>query len=250
MRHMALLHAISIHAPLAGCDGKLCEDWEMTIISIHAPLAGCDDRLNAMSAQGQIFQSTHPLRGATLIKVITIADDAVISIHAPLAGCDRHKWECFIRTQHFNPRTPCGVRQLTSSSIPAIANFNPRTPCGVRHRRRETGAGLRNFNPRTPCGVRRGGMTMAEYINRISIHAPLAGCDEYDRFSVRGKLYFNPRTPCGVRRYLAKELRKRGISIHAPLAGCDPQRLALCLSPRNFNPRTPCGVRLDYDYHR
>ena len=59
-------------------------------------------------------------------------------------------------------------------------------------------------------------------IARISIHAPLAGCDQ------RGNLrrhplphYFNPRTPCGVR----------------------PRRRACAHTCANFNPRTPCGVR-------
>ncbi len=57
----------------------------------------------------------------------------------------------------------------------------------------------------------------------ISIHAPLAGCDQDSTF------YTAPT----------------GISIHAPLAGCDA--VADVINPRkrkNFNPRTPCGVRL------
>ena len=80
--------AISIHAPLAGCDGLiLCAGGRLQI-SIHAPLAGCDrlwllisyfcshfnprtpcgvrlsKRARIAAAAG--FQSTHPLRGATL----------------------------------------------------------------------------------------------------------------------------------------------------------------------------------------
>ena len=81
-------------------------------------------------------------------------------------------------------------------------------------------------------------------IHRISIHAPLAGCDVYffsqtfdiDKFQsthpLRGAtritgllsryIYnFNPRTPCGVR-------YRRGAA---------PRRR------QDFNPRTPCGVR-------
>ena len=56
----------------------------------------------------------------------------------------------------------------------------------------------------------------------ISIHAPLAGCDQvYVRRAYHGN-YFNPRTPCGVR-----------------LPSICP-----AVPPHNFNPRTPCGVRL------
>ena len=64
--HLDALAEISIHAPLAGCDGEtemyVHDDF---LISIHAPLAGCD----FLDAQA-------------------VRDGNYISIHAPLAGCD------------------------------------------------------------------------------------------------------------------------------------------------------------------
>ena len=109
----------------------LCVDF-VTIISIHAPLAGCD----------------HPQIG----KTIPIA----ISIHAPLAGCDRGARLLLQPQGHFNPRTPCGVRQFGEvTAVEMVPNFNPRTPCGVRRRRSPT----------------------TSRSESISIHAPLAGCD-------------------------------------------------------------------------
>ena len=81
--------AISIHAPHAGCDLEKhpIESGGITI-SIHAPHAGCDQSAvsNGFNA---IFQSTHPMRGATRA--------------------------CAVRRRHaddFNPRTPCGVRLI------------------------------------------------------------------------------------------------------------------------------------------
>ena len=56
-------------------------------ISIHAPLAGCDATRSLLSAACLAFQSTHPLRGATVI-VRALFTTLCISIHAPLAGCD------------------------------------------------------------------------------------------------------------------------------------------------------------------
>ena len=56
----------------------------------------------------------------------------------------------------------------------------------------------------------------------ISIHAPLAGCD--DRLMPLKYLEhnFNPRTPCGVRQlFFVIPVHLHAISIHAPLAGCD-----------------------------
>ena len=81
-------YTISIHAPLAGCDDVDIDDLQDCVdISIHAPLAGCDSRNHAPPCAAAAFQSTHPLRGATVFAAQKIKADR-ISIHAPLAGCD------------------------------------------------------------------------------------------------------------------------------------------------------------------
>ena len=108
----ASMPAISIHAPLAGCDSlhKVFYHTKATI-SIHAPLAGCDRSIsshrlsilinfnprtpcgvrrqcNSDRRKSQQFQSTHPLRGATMEHGRAESGELLISIHAPLAGCD------------------------------------------------------------------------------------------------------------------------------------------------------------------
>ena len=103
---------ISIHAPRAGCDPFCAESHSVFWISIHAPRAGCD--LNTLSAHTQmrVFQSTHPVRGATVIidgvchavpfqsthpvrgatpRPCKNNQRSAISIHAPRAGCDRER---------------------------------------------------------------------------------------------------------------------------------------------------------------
>ena len=87
VRGLALM-LISIHAPLAGCDALYSYLDGAACISIHAPLAGCDlsttirktslSHFNPRTPCGvrhiaQVvsintitFQSTHPLRGATV----------------------------------------------------------------------------------------------------------------------------------------------------------------------------------------
>ena len=122
-------------------------------ISIHAPRAGCDTERQQDSREKILFQSTHPVRGAT-IPYMTSLTGKDISIHAPRAGCDRrpaHRrrqtgisihapragcdscgfWRRFLH-RYFNPRTPCGVRLLHPLHKMCLMNFNPRTPCGVR----------------------------------------------------------------------------------------------------------------------
>ena len=145
-----------------------------------------------------------------------------ILIHAPLAGCDPcigREFSCF---GDFNPRTPCGVRPSLLSFVVRCTKFQSTHPL-------------------------RGATKIIMPIDGqlvISIHAPLAGCDQ------RGEQI--------VIIYI--------ISIHAPLAGCDfrsrrgwwsrrrfqsthPLRGATFAVEEgggvvvDFNPHTPCGVR-------
>ena len=103
---------ISIHAPREGCDATtIAPGLQGLSISIHAPREGCD--LSALGNVGGllVFQSTHPVRGATVTQAVaktkrakfqsthpvrgaTVAhaqvhDGLVISIHAPREGCDQ-----------------------------------------------------------------------------------------------------------------------------------------------------------------
>ena len=168
------------------------------------------------------FQSTHPLRGATIQAVLFLV---VIGVH-------------------FNPRTPCGVRPRELLQQTAGDHFNPRTPCGVRRGKTRNRHRARSFQSTHPLrGATECRVTDASQISgfqsthplrgatfsndfhfvgfKISIHAPLAGCDERRRLRGHPSRHFNPRTPCGVRRDIST---------------------AIC-SPWHFNPRTPCGVR-------
>ena len=170
--------------------------------------------------------------------------DPHISIHAPLAGCDgRTKGESRAN-EHFNPRTPCGVRPDRKAGGAAGINFNPRTPCGVRPGRYEPCHQLFPFQSTHPLR----GATFDHCVIiasvYISIHAPLAGCDNQRHPHAVAVYDFNPRTPCGVRppapavdmsqfvfqsthplrgatTMLPSSVTGLVISIHAPLAGCD-----------------------------
>ena len=135
---------------------RLCRNaliLALTAISIHAPLAGCDG-----------WHITAP----------TLFD---ISIHAPLAGCDCATGLSRPRALHFNPRTPCGVRLVV------IHSDTPTIPFQSTHPLR----GATKVSRVVHC------------LRRISIHAPLAGCDSALHCLSYFRLHFNPRTPCGVR---------------------------------------------------
>ena len=146
--------------------------------------------------------------------------------------------------KHFNPRAPCGARQEPNGKEGIAGEISIHAPHAGRDSsvaRIEVVAPY--FNPRAPCGARpvsmvlefcqesfqstrpmRGATEKSDASRRakeISIHAPHAGRDRYQRASVGRCTNFNPRAPCGAR------------------------RVTMMLSPRqiNFNPRAPCGAR-------
>ena len=76
--------------PRAPCGARLpcCVAlWNRGLISIHAPRAGRDRESNTDGVINDQFQSTRPVRGATL-GVLCVVEHNGISIHAPRAGRD------------------------------------------------------------------------------------------------------------------------------------------------------------------
>ena len=212
-----------------------------------------------------LFQSTHPLRGATetdrhFLRRQTYfnprtpcgvrqrhhhhgRDAHHISIHAPLAGCDCSFRREKRRARHFNPRTPCGVRRLFRRHTMSNVYFNPRTPCGVRRETLLYIGVVQEISIHAPlagcdpwAGLRPAALS-------ISIHAPLAGCDPWAglRPAALSISIHAPLAGCDGQGLLV--IMQHGISIHAPLAGCDAPACPAAHRRRHFNPRTPCGVR-------
>ena len=145
---------ISIHAPHAGCDVQIHR--QKVVVSYFNPRTPCGVRhLAYTQAQtAALFQSTHPMRGAT-----------------NAAG------RCYAQNKYFNPRTPCGVRQHKleqEHSMACISIHAPHAGCDLRKSILERVSAIsihaphagcdrcdlkrsltsRYFNPRTPCGVR------------------------------------------------------------------------------------------------
>ena len=100
---------ISIHAPLTGSDGVVNFAPANGAISIHAPLTGSDPRYNIHQKRPQQFQSTLPLRGATI----------AMARFTP-------------GPNDFNPRSPYGERLSKPRLKPRLYYFNPRSPYGER----------------------------------------------------------------------------------------------------------------------
>ena len=74
-------------------------------ISIHAPREGSDWREKLCLENDFVFQSTLPVRGAT-ISVYSTNCANEISIHAPREGSDYGGGKRWQNTEDFNPRSP------------------------------------------------------------------------------------------------------------------------------------------------
>ena len=101
------------------------------------PCSPCGERLclcpSAVSLQE--FQSTPPMRGATTY-VLQYVNRYFISIHAPHAGSDSASVLLQYPFRNFNPRPPCGERQISLLNPYYNAlDFNPRPPCGERQQK-------------------------------------------------------------------------------------------------------------------
>ena len=166
--------------PRAPCGARrrsILHGFQIFNISIHAPLAGRDPVWRAMPNAWGPFQSTRPLRGATMASDISCM---VMCYFNPRAPCGArppgNPWSR--RPAHFNPRAPCGARHGTFVSVHGYSaisihaplagrdleptsppmrppNFNPRAPCGARHEQTADAQIRVDFNPRAPCGARR-----------------------------------------------------------------------------------------------
>ena len=147
---------VSIHAPLAGRDSTAALPVSHTEgVSIHAPLAGRDPLPGFTHPGAWLFQSTRPLRGATLRQICGVQIVAV-SIHAPLAGRDSTAKRMYSRFVYVSIHAPLAGRDAC-----------PRVTSNVG----------RCFNPRAPCGARRKAVQQRSVHGVVSIHAPLAGRD-------------------------------------------------------------------------
>ena len=180
-------------------------------ISIHAPRVGCDYAFGAAPIQEELFQSTHPVWGAT-----------------SSAGRGHH------RLLDFNPRTPCGVRPGVQAAEaisrvfqsthpvwgatggpfqcpPPYGYFNPRTPCGVRPMSRMATSWLSIFQSTHPvwgATTRRAGSGINATVFQ-STH-PVWGATALTAWRCRRPPDFNPRTPCGVRRRAGQRTARPG----------------------------------------
>ena len=198
-------------------------------ISIHAPHTGRDRWTDRPQPVPCGFQSTRPIRGATLFRLSRFLRCRIFQSTRPIRGATRGSSSIQIRQRYFNPRAPYGARHNRLSDNMLCNNISIHAP----HTGRDdsgpgwTTTGL-HFNPRAPYGARRSGVSPAGPCGGISIHAPHTGRDLHlliviyqtggfqSTRPIRGATvcgwawflalsHFNPRAPYGARRHQSAE---------------------------------------------
>ena len=165
-----------------------------------------------------VFQSTHPVRGAT-DKLVRLRAVFHISIHAPREGCDElHAGAAAVNVgiSIHAPREGCDAEPMACGSADTTFQSTHPVRGATKTRRRLTI--VKKFQSTHPvrgatldrCDVRTG--------RRISIHAPREGCDGYR----------------STRPHAARQFQ----STH-PVRGATRLRDSSSSTPRYFNPRTP-----------
>ena len=123
------------------------------------------------------FQSTRPIRGATLL-LFCSRYPFDISIHAPHTGRDVAPNAIKPMPMDFNPRAPYGARRCTKCHTADAEGFQSTRPIrGATTSSIGASCLSINFNPRAPYGARH---VLAEGLRlkgKISIHAPHTGRD-------------------------------------------------------------------------
>ena len=150
---------------------------------------------------------------------------------------------------YFNPRAPCGARQLIADGVNTLGQFQSTRPVRGATNMRVNIRFSTSISIHAPRAGRDPGPEVLHYGRWISIHAPRAGRDHTVSLHCWRWRNFNPRAPCGARRSPAMRILRTtsfqstrpvrgathersdphagaGISIHAPRAGRDHHRAA------------------------
>ena len=211
---------VSIHAPRAGRDARICQTHAEQVVSIHAPRAGRDHRHQGACNRSAV--SIHaPRAGRDLSRQRTDWQRSV-SIHAPRAGRDRSVRCARRRMAVFQSTRPVrGATALVGHMSPCddVSIHAPRAGRDTFYRsKRFTTLSFQSTRP-----VRGATLTLLDTASFLTCFNPRAPCGARPDTTARRcqEQRFNPRAPCGARQF-ARDL---------------------CLSLIRFNPRAPCGAR-------
>ena len=176
-RH-ALYRLISIHAPRAGSDAQdLRAGPAVQVISIHAPRAGSDGSLERLFVQRWNFNPRSPC-GERLESSNKTLSQTQFQSTLPVRGATVQVRGDTLYTRYFNPRSPCGERPLAGPAVcHGAAVFQSTLPVrGATGRRGGLPAHLAAFQSTLPVrGATRGKDYAAKYEPLFQSTLPVRG---------------------------------------------------------------------------
>ena len=215
-------------------------------ISIHAPRAGSDMGRHCVLRAITRFQSTLPVRGATISCRVVFCDRISISIHAPRAGSDVCSLSAYI------------VIKVISIHAPRAGSDHQILSCCPH----------KNISIHAP---RAGSDQLSAVCSRTKLSfqstLPVRGATYECAFLPQTNSHFNPRSPCGERlaacacaapavafqstlpvrgatlRWCKRAGGKQIFQSTLPVRGATRFRAAVDTAGIDFNPRSPCGER-------
>ena len=122
---------ISIHVLRVEDDRAASRRARRTTYFNPRPPCGGRPTQTKQTEDGKIFQSTSSVWRTTIFNHINVAH-AQISIHVLRVEDDLSPYKVYYIRRYFNPRPPCGGRQVQIQQRKRQKNFNPRPPCGGR----------------------------------------------------------------------------------------------------------------------
>ena len=124
------------------------------------------------------FQSTRPIRGATIKEISCHDCFREFQSTRPMRGATRGPGFAGGVPSDFNPRAPCGARLKINIMLAVAQDISIHAP----HAGRDLAGSsvpprVHHFNPRAPCGARLQALIGTVPAGFISIHAPHTGRD-------------------------------------------------------------------------
>ena len=161
------------------------------------PLRGATPCFHRGIAQSK-FQPTRPLRGATSLQ--PFVKNGYIKFRfqptRPLRGATGRRCRRSPIGRYFNPRAPCGARQIVCGVWPHIVSISTHAPLAGRDPDGAAGAdGGDHFNPRAPCGARLEDITLTIPPYTFQPTRPLRGATIQTIKATLGKALFQPTRP-------------------------------------------------------
>ena len=228
-----------------GCDVTIQRRSCGVLISIHAPRVGCDRSSRAPPWVNGIFQSTHPVWGATSRRASRSDDVPIFQSTHPVWGatCNRKFYGGGLRFQSTHPVWGATFKSISHPSAKTrFQSTHPVWGATILPTSNTSRTAISIHAPRVGCDQ----AELKKYQDaEISIHAPRVGCDRRRRSNKKCTTTFQSTHPvwgATPNDYVRLE-SESAISIHAPRVGCDGLAAQFGAFVKDFNPRTPCGVR-------